>query len=345
MNLSLLTQFLSVFLFFCRWHLIFALQLKSDLKVSMEENIRLKREIQQLRSLKSNNSSGNSLTKMGKQTPPTSNNSSNNSSISEEQRQKFREAMRALKKVTVSQEMALKKLRIKAQERRKELKQKDAHIDQLERRVTTLEKSGKMLFESSGCSPDEDNGLLHRKVEELHLAYDEAIRRKNDLEEMLDEKDTQLQAMQKQRNNLLAPFHKRSGSAASGDHSDGGGSVGSGSHKSVGSVSVNTALDFDVARLKTELAQKSNKVVKLEMDLEMMRDEMEQMKKNLKRKQSDNPLGSGHGGAASFFPPTNNFLMEQHPQDDWTEADDTDYESEFGESFFANKNDDSVNFW
>ena len=128
-------------------------------------------------------------------------------------------------------------------------------------------------------------------------------------------------------------------------YSSDGASVGSGQSGS-------TAGEFEVAKLKTELAKKSDKIMKLEMDLEMVRDELHDMSQK-KSGPGDSFGGGGGSGGALFFPPPSSFMMGGQKQqsgagaDDWTEVDDTDCESEFGESFFGGKkevhNDDD--FW
>ena len=79
-------------------------QLKSTLKVSNVENARLQREIEKLKKSAATNGEG---CHQQQRSPPAP------SSQTEEQRQKFREAMRALKKVTVSQEAVIKTSKLK----------------------------------------------------------------------------------------------------------------------------------------------------------------------------------------------------------------------------------------
>jgi len=246
----------------------------------------------------------------------------------EQQQKKFREAGRAMKAVTVNQEMVIKTLKTKAQQRRKDIKQRDDYIAQLEQKIESFRTTEKMLKKSKG-----DNDLSV-KLKELQVACDKAQSRNSDLEEMLDEKDAQIEAIQKKQKSMLTPSlqamkkHNKNGDAASESGSLGSGQSGS------------TAGEFEVARLRKELAKKKDKIVKMEMDFEMMQDELYDLKQ---KRNNSNGDGFGSGGAAIFFPPGNNFMLGNpkhllgrgNGADDWSEADETDCESEFGESFFG----------
>lgn len=306
-------------------------QLKSELKISKEENVRLQKEIDRLKKARNSDGSSRSNNREKSTSASASTSTPTSATPNEEQRKKFREAMRALKKVTMNQEMVIRSMRKKAEQRRKELKQRDARIAALEQEIKSFETTKKVINKSNG-----DNDLRD-KLQELQLNYDEAIRRKNDLEEMLDEKEIQMEAVQKQRNSLLTPLHKQKNPGDNNNFDTA--SVGSGSLQSV-----STAGDFEIARLKTDLAKKSDKIVKLESDLEMVRDELYELQRKSK---STNAFGVG---VNAFFPQST-FQLGQRQQhqdqsaDDWTDADDTEDESEFGESFFAKPNEDNVDFW
>lgn len=280
-------------------------QLKSDLKLSKEENYRLRKDLER--------SSGGSGGQQSNQT------------VNQEQQKKFREAMRAVKQVTLKQEMCIKTLRNKATQRRGELKERDELIKTLKLKVLSLENANKASQKSSGGDAD-----LRSKVKELQLAYDEIVNRKDELEEILDEKESQLESLRKQRNSQLSPLHKKHNLDNPSDVE----SVGSNSIQSV-----STAGDFDVARLKTELAKKSEKILTLQMDLETVKDELYEMKQ---AKGTDNdPFGADDPFAARTSDP---FATGQ---DDWTDAEDTDNESEdFGDGFsFKETEKANVSFW
>lgn len=275
-------------------------QLKSALKISQEKNNRLLTELENLRAghdEKAKSNSGRTLT---------------------EEQKKFREAMRALKKVTVSQELTIKTLKAKAAERRKEIRQRDKKIDKLEAKIDSMNKAQELLVANSGKTE------LHAKLRELQGDYDEAIRRQNDLEQMLDEKEVQIEAVQKQRQSLMG-INNLPGARRSGNNSDSQ-SVGSGA-----SASVSTATDFDLARLKTDLAKKSQLITKLELDLEMARDELHEVK----RRNARNAQRNHHDGNNTFFPSNQLYGggRKQLDDDDWGSVSEaaTDYESEYGD--------------
>ena len=320
-------------------------QLKSDLKLSQEKNARLQKELERLKYGESAADGNSKSAKRNENTP--------NSKL-EEQQKKFREAARAMKKVTVGQEMIIRKLKSKAQDRRKEIKQRDAKIAALEQKVASIERTEKML---KGAKGDKE---LHVKVRELQLALDESTQRKNDLEELLDEKESKIDAEQNQRKSLLSPLQQKMKHQKSGYSSDHNTNSNLDSSASVGSgQSGSTAGEFEVAKLKKELAKKSEKIMKLEMDLEMIQDELHDMSQ--KKHNSGDAFGGGGGGGGSggavLFPPPSSFMVGRQQQrrqqqesgisaDDWTEIDETDCESEFGESFFdGKKEDEDDDFW
>jgi hypothetical protein len=278
-------------------------RLKSDLKVTLEENERLKKEMERLKQHKLLGEAGASPHRHG------------------EQEAKFREAMRAMKKVTVSQEICIRTLRTKGKERNKNVKQRDVHIEQLEQKITSLESTARLIKKSKG------DAELHAKLSQLQVDYDTLVKRNNDLEEILDEKEAKVESLQKQRNSLL-PLHNHSKNRRKDSSKKGDSDTESGGSGSIQSIS--TAGDFDVARLKTELAQKTEKILRLQMDLEMVKDELY----DLKQKKKHNEPGS-FGGNSNFFAPDpfGGGGGMQHAGDDWTDVDES--ESEFGEAQFV----------
>jgi DNA repair exonuclease SbcCD ATPase subunit len=294
-------------------------QLKSQLKVSKAENARLRKEIERLKQGAGSSKEGTPAKGVPKDQAKTV----------EEQQKKFREAMRAVKKVTVSQEMCIKTLRTKATQRRQEIKERDNRIKSLEKKLASLEDTTNRENEGNGVQQTE-------RMKDLQRAYDDLLQKKDELEELLDEKETHLEALQKQRNKLLTPSSHKGTNRETSD----GESVGSGSLQSV-----STAGDFDVARLKTELAKKSEKILALQMDLEMVKDELYEMKQQ-KGTFSGDPFGST---GSNPFSRQKSFPTGEQSGDDWTEADETDNESEFGEMQFGEcffkKDEENVDFW
>jgi chromosome segregation ATPase len=203
-------------------------ELEARLKVAAEENSGLKKDIQKLRD---------------------GHGSSRSKNIDTGDADKMKDTVKAMKRVTVNQEMSLKTLRDKAQHRRKELKDKDSMIYSLQRQVRSLKKA------IHGTGND-----LEQKLNEMQKTCFEEETRSIELEEQLGKSEQEVRRLKKQQ-------------GAGG--SRGGGLkriLSNGSLKSTESNS--TAAEFDVARLKKELANKTNKIVQLEMQLEALNDEM-----------------------------------------------------------------------
>jgi DNA repair exonuclease SbcCD ATPase subunit len=202
-------------------------ELEARLKVAAEENNGLKKDIQKLRD---------------------GHGSSRSKNVDTGDVDKMKDTVKAMKRVTVNQEMSLKTLRDKAQHRRKELKDKDSIIYSLQRQVRSLKKA------IHGTGND-----LEEKLNEMQKTCFEEETRSIELEEKLGKSEQEVRRLKKQ--------------GAGG--SRGGGLkriLSNGSLKSTESNS--TAAEFDVARLKKELANKTNKIVQLEMQLEALNDEM-----------------------------------------------------------------------
>jgi DNA repair exonuclease SbcCD ATPase subunit len=202
-------------------------ELEARLKVAAEENSGLKKNIQKLRDGSSSSRSKN--VDMG-------------------DTDKMKDTLKAMKRVTVNQEMSLKTLRDKAQHRRKELKDKDSIIYSLQRQVRSLKKA------IHGTGND-----LEEKLNEMQKTCFEEESRSVELEERLGKSEQEVRRLQKQQG---------TGGARGGLKRI----LSNGSLKSTESNS--TAAEFDVARLKKELANKTSKIVQLEMQLEALNDDM-----------------------------------------------------------------------
>jgi chromosome segregation ATPase len=150
--------------------------------------------------------------------------------------------------------MSLKTLRDKAQHRRKELKDKDSIIYSLQRQVRSLKKA------IHGTGND-----LEEKLNEMQKTCFEEESRSIELEEQLDKSEKEVRRLQKQQ-------------GAGGSRGGLKRILSNGSLKSTESNS--TAAEFDVARLKKELANKTSKIVHLEMQLEALNDELHDFQQN-----------------------------------------------------------------
>jgi chromosome segregation ATPase len=216
-------------------------ELEARLKVAAEENSGLQKDIKKLRD---------------------GQHGSSNVDVGDAHRMK--DALKALKRVTVNQEMGLKTLRDKAQLRRQELKDKDSKIYSLQRQVRSLKKA----MNGSG------NGL-EEKLDEMQRACFEEESRSVELEELLGKSELEVRRLQKQQDAKgLRGGLKRV--------------LSNGSLKSTESAS--TAAEFDVARLKKQLANKTNKIVQLEMQMEALNDEVHDFQQN--EAAEKNPFGS-----------------------------------------------------
>ena len=221
-------------------------ELEASLKVSREESRQLRKEVEQLRGLTPS------------QIEPR------NESFTFDNVDKLKDAIKALKKVTVNQEMSLNSLRSKAQQRRKELHEKDAAIGSLQRKVQSLEQA-------MNTEGKDDSTELRFKLSE---AQRESYERQNevaDLQEQLEEARAEIRELKQQPNPM--------------DHSVIISDDNSGSHTSTRSFNTsntsfrsfesgNTRSEFDVVTLKKQLALKSNKLIAMERELEKTKDKL-----------------------------------------------------------------------
>jgi DNA repair exonuclease SbcCD ATPase subunit len=225
-------------------------ELESSLKIQKEENRRLKKEIQILKasgkedlSIKSEWSSFSNAPSVGDRSVGGS-------------EEKLKEALRALKRVTVKQELSLKTFRVKAKERRGEIEQKDEIVKKFQEEIKALERAHEKL---RGSGTDDLSKLKARVADlELQLAKEETGK---------EEQSKKLQATTKDMTSLRATLESARGRPNRAPSSM---SVRSGD-------SVGSSLE-DMARLKRELANKLEKIATLEFDLEAAREEIFEMK-------------------------------------------------------------------
>jgi chromosome segregation ATPase len=176
--------------------------------------------------------------------------------------EKMKSALVALKRVTVNQEKSLKTLRDKSTQRRKELKDKDANIYKLQRQVRSLQKA------MNGTGHDQEE-----KLNEMQKACFEEESRNIELEAHLGQSELQVRRLQKQ---LEGEGLRRTPS--------------NGSLKSLESTS--TAAEFDVAKLKKELADKTDKIVQLEMQLDSLNDDLHEFQQKESAQSAEKAFGS-----------------------------------------------------
>jgi chromosome segregation ATPase len=136
-------------------------ELEARLKMAVEENSILKKNNQKLRDGK-----------------PGSSRSSN---VDIGDADKLKDALKAMKRVTVNQEMSLKTLRDKAQQRRKEIHDKDSKIYSLQRQVRSLKKA------INGTGNDLEEKLIEEETRSIEL------------EELLGKSEQEVRRLQKQQ--------------------------------------------------------------------------------------------------------------------------------------------------
>lgn len=271
-------------------------ELESNLKLSKEENRRLKKEVHLLKSV----GSGGAPVSPKKGDSPFYAVAGG----SQEQLDKMKDALKALKRVTINQEMSLQSLRAKASQRRQELESRDNTIGKMKRHIAHLKKQ--LAIQQQQGS----NGNLqerHNQLQDTLLERDGQI---EDLQERLGTSESKIKSLERQLEQRRGPFARENSSNSMKSHESGAGDV----------ASVSTAQEFDLSKLKKEIAKKSSKIVDLEYQLELVKDQLHEVRaQNNESKfaggdfvdfgnDGDNPFGGGkaeddfydseHGGTA-----------------------------------------------
>ena len=204
--------------------------------------------------------------------------------------EKLLEAMKALKRVTVKQEMSLNTIRSKAEKRRHQIAQRDSHIKDLQHEIKTLKQAQQARKEADDST---DLNSLRAKVEDLELRCAEQENRNKMLTLQLDASEDKAKNLQKQLQSARGLMDRppSSRSLKSADTS---------------------ASEFDLARMRKELAAKIERIVLLEFDLEMCRDELHELKQRQMRDDSYPTQVMDPGGPDDYF-------SEEDDDDDlWT---------------------------
>jgi hypothetical protein len=239
-------------------------ELESTLKVLKEENRRLRKDLHMQQS-----GPGASSARVKEEE-----NNDNVVNYKEMDVEKMKDALKALKSVTVNQERSLQTLRAKAHQRRKELKDKDTMIAVLQKQVLSLTKTQKAMEGSTSDDPSGGSEILRAKLVELQRSCLDEETKNIKLTEKLEETEAQVKKLLKQLK------------AATANSSAGGPSdllrpydQSRRSFRSTTDVSVSTTQEFDLSRMKKDLAGKSNAINELEMELEMVKEELHELKK------------------------------------------------------------------
>jgi chromosome segregation ATPase len=224
-------------------------ELESSIKILTEQNNRLKTEVRSLRASKASEDASI--------VSEFTDGASVGGSVGGNE-EKLKEALRALKRVTVKQEMSLKTLRSKTKQRRAEIEQKEQIIEKLEEETRSLKKAHEKL---RGVGTDDLSSLKARVADlELHLAREEAGNEEQS--KKLKESTQDIISLRDQLEKMRGRV-KRAPSSRSLRSSD----------------SVASAASEDVAKIKRELANKIEKIANLEYDLEAGRDEIHELKR------------------------------------------------------------------
>lgn len=170
--------------------------------------------------------------------------------------EKLLEAMKALKRVTVKQEMSLNTIRSKAEQRRQQVAERDEMIKQLQEEINTYKDAQKAR---KSVSNNSDLAGLREKVEDLQLKCSEQENRNKMLTLQLEASEEKTRNLNKQLESARILMERAPSS------------------RSIKSAE-SSASEFDVARMRRELATKIERIVLLEFDLEMCKDELHEIK-------------------------------------------------------------------
>lgn len=168
-------------------------------------------------------------------------------------------AMSALKRVTVKQEQNLCTLRSKSEQRRQECAEKDAKIDSLKKEVAKLKRS---LKARKAAPSNDDVDVVRAKMEDIQMSCTEQENRNKELARQLKESEDRVKSLQKQLDSARGLI-KGAPSATS--------------ILSSGDVSMS---EMDVAKLRKDLANKIERILLLEFDLEMCKDELHELRQS-----------------------------------------------------------------
>ena len=223
--------------------------------------------------------------------------------------EKMKNALKALKRVTINQELSLQSLRAKASQRRSELEARDVTIAKLQKQLTSLRN--KIANQAAaGSNSNSNNANTANVVRRLQDGLMDEESKNVELTELLQATEAKVRALGHQLEQVtVASTVSTSSSVASSNNNNNpspssplrmtpvfshqnslsklaktpslGGTTTVSDSQSVTSGS--TATEFDVIKLKRELAKKSNRIVQLEYELEETKDELYQVKQDLLR--------------------------------------------------------------
>ena len=234
-------------------------ELEAKLKASEEENRLLQREVHRLKG--GGSSHPNPFSERRQEVDPND-------------VDKMKTALKSLKRVTVKQEMILQSMRESANERRKQLQEKDGKIARLKQQLRSMEKSMRSL--EKGDSVDS----LQRRIRDLEARCFDEKQKNADLSFALEQTESKARHLEKKMVMQQKNF--------------------STSMRSISSNSSET--ESNISRMKQELAKKSSRIVSLEYELEATKDELLEIRRQSAGNGSNPSLYSSFQGSfqASF---------------------------------------------
>mmetsp|Transcript_17645 Transcript_17645/g.29215 ORF Transcript_17645/g.29215 Transcript_17645/m.29215 type:complete len:264 (+) Transcript_17645:246-1037(+) len=185
--------------------------------------------------------------------------------------EKLMEAMKALKRVTVKQEMSLNTIRSKAEQRRKQVAVRDDEIGSLQQEIQTLQQAQKAR---KAADSDGDLGNLRAQVEDLQFRCSEQENRNKMLNLQLGASEDKARSLDKQLESARGLMNRAPSS------------------RSLKSNDTSSS-EFDLMRMRKELASKIETIVLLEFDLEMCKDDLHE----LQQKHRNDAHGGGGANA------------------------------------------------
>lgn len=192
--------------------------------------------------------------------------------------EKLLEAMKALKRVTVKQEMSLNTIRSKAEQRRNQVVERDRKIDELLQEIEAYKEAQTARKLSSN---DTDLGALRGKMDDLQLKCSEQENRNKMLSLQLETSEEKVKSLQKQLDSARILMERDPSS------------------RSIKSAE-SSASEFDVAKMRRELANKIERIVLLEFDLEMCKEELHEIKQQRQMMHDAFPFQNVQANATGF---------------------------------------------
>jgi chromosome segregation ATPase len=216
-------------------------ELQSALKLQKEETRRLRAKL--------NGGSGS--------TAATSNRYKNDDN------DKLKEAVRALKRVTVQQEKSLRTLRQTSKQRRAELRLKDEQIQHYQQQLQAYQTAHANMTQLQGNDSDDDMAKWKARVADLELQLAQQDTTNKDVSKQLEASTQETKSLKEQLEGLGQ--HKQK--PPPGRHASNRSLTSTQSSKASSSVE-------DFSKLKRELAKKMEIIARLEFDLEAAQEEI-----------------------------------------------------------------------